>query len=125
MQYAGFTVMPLFGGLISQMVSNSIGDKNIVVLGMFNINHYTSPAYFMSFLSLVGIILLCTIFKDAHKHHEEVQKVQSALMLSADSTVDLVHYTMPRSDSHNRFGFSRQDLVIFGGILLNIATKGQ
>lgn len=116
-QYAGFTVMPVFGGAISDIVHDAMGSENFLFLGFFNINQYTSPAYFMVFLSLLSILLLCTIFNDAHKKHEDSQAKPSTPAEKEGQQDGL-------DQSDRRCGISRQDVVIYGAILLNIATKG-
>lgn len=110
MQYAGFTVMPMVGGVMADIFEN----KRIVLFGPVRLDEYTSPASFLAVVSLLCVVLLLTVFEDSYKAHELPAPPSERSRSETHHTTGLLGW----------FSLSRHDVVIFGGILLNISTKG-
>lgn len=110
-------VTPLIGGVLSDIFAD-VGTFHI--LGPLRADRYTSPALFMSLMSVGCIVLLATVFEDHVKLHESAKPRP---LPTPSRPAELIQSPMPRSP-RAWFQWSRQDLVILGAILLNVATKG-
>eukprot|EP00752_Nemacystus_decipiens_P015766 g14076.t1 len=63
-QYAGFTVMPVLGGLFSYL----LGSDEIPLIGRFLLlTQFTAPAFFVTVLSSAVLLLLYFVFKDGNR----------------------------------------------------------
>lgn len=114
MQYAGFTVMPMVGGVMADIFEN----KEIKIVGSLRLDEYTAPASFLAVVSLLCVVLLCAVFEDSYKTHE---------LPPPPSTRESINETEETHHTSGILGWcnlSRHDVVIVGGILLNISTKG-
>ena len=106
-QYAGFTVMPLAGGVMSEYLHG----VNIHLFAGFYLNEFAAPAYFMGILAVISIILLQTVFRNRNKQ-SKIPK-------------DKVNEDHNERKDYGLLGkWSKVDFIITGGFLLNIATKG-
>jgi len=114
MQYAGFTCMPMVGGALA----DAFEGKSIKIVGSMRIDSYTASALFLGFISLICVILLCTVFEDSYKAHEVPQPTN----IQDEEVIE--HPTHHETGFFGWLRLSRQDVVIVGGILLNISTKG-
>lgn len=108
-------VTPLIGGLLSDLFKD-IG--TVPIVGPLRADLYTSPALFMSIMTLMSIILLLTVFEDHVKLHESSKKAPT--VAAAPVSVNATEPAQPAG----WLQLGRQDLVILGAILLNVATKG-
>ena len=109
-QYGGFTVTPAFGALFNKI----LGD-NDYQYGIFRLNMFTAPAYFMSCVIIFTLYLLSTYFKDRTRVQVVTDnKKQSRRRQAIDEVA-------------NQMTFIRltiYDCCMLGCMLLNVATKG-
>lgn len=109
-QYGGFTVTPAFGALF-----NKIFHQKEYRIGLFRLNMYTAPAYFMASVVIATIAVLLIFFKDR-------QRFETAKPIEKKSQKRMViDYT---ANSMTRINLTVYDCCILGCMLLNIATKG-
>eukprot|EP00977_Amphora_coffeiformis_P003821 scaffold766_cov179-Amphora_coffeaeformis.AAC.4 len=113
-QYAGFTMTPFFGALFSLIFQgNEVYDPD--EFRLFRMTMYTAPAYFMTFLLVVNLVILLVYFKDR-------QRITIVKDVKKKSTNQLA-----REDYGNTttwIGLTIYDCCILGCLLLNVATKG-
>lgn len=65
-QHAGFTVMPVLGGLFSYL----LGSEEIPLIGRFLVlTQFTAPAFFVTALSSAVFFLLYFVFQDGERAH--------------------------------------------------------
>jgi len=108
-QYAGFTVTPLIGAFFSHV----FGEKQHKFLeGAFVLDAYTAPAYFMTFMVSIIIMLLCTCFQ-GRDSGPKTKKKKIVVEDGEDSVASkrICMYTV-------------YEIVLIGCMLLNFATRG-
>eukprot|EP00903_Cladosiphon_okamuranus_P018701 g17214.t1 len=100
-QYAGFTVMPVLGGLFSYL----LGSEEIPVIGkILMLTQFTAPAFFVTAMSSAVFLLLYFIFKDGIRR-QSAKKASSAKELSGvASGVSLVPTVATDLDSDDGRG---------------------
>ena len=145
-QYAGFTVTPFLGALFNQVFADSNYEW-----GIFRLNMYTAPAYFMTMCVAGTLVILRTFFRNRQRI-ETVQiptKTTEQKMpnvtakqetISGDIDDPIVRKSQRRQwidqvANTNAFGWCGSaistniyltiyDACILGCMLLNVATKG-
>lgn len=75
MQYTGFTVMPVVGGLFCGLVKPSGVIPGGWRLGALDLNEFTLPGYFMTAVASLSLALLLTVFKDKKRAEKKKAKV--------------------------------------------------
>lgn len=109
-QYTGFTVTPFVGSLFSYIFKN---EENEIKAGIFYLNAYSAPAYFMTIMSCITLFILLTKFQDRGRF--------SVGAKNKKKPSDLDEY----SSAMVCCGFlTLYDACILGCMLLNIASKG-
>ena len=63
MQYAGFTVTPIFGALISYLALNYNPNQNNYI----NLNEYNASSIVLSTFGMISIILLFNAFNEQNR----------------------------------------------------------
>jgi hypothetical protein len=106
-QYAGFTVTPIFGALFNFLIK----DKEYK-FGLFRINMFTAPAYFMAVVVAFTLFILSKYFRHRIPTHKPPTKSKNR------KAVDEV------SRSTTCIGITVYDCCILGCMLLNISSKG-
>jgi len=146
LQYAGFTVTPCVGGLLSYMIR----DNNYQLVLGFKLSQFTAPAFTMLLLAMVGIAFLVTLFSD-YVPKQALKPVESRPVIPSESVDDnLRNYgdgTMPPTpvpadkkdadggpDTPGRERIHSGDLaecpeslwksMVAWGLIMNIVTKG-
>lgn len=70
-QYAGFTVMPVLGGLFSYL----LGSEEIPLVGRFlMLTQFTAPAFFVAAMSSAVFLLLYFIFQDGESFSHDRER---------------------------------------------------
>uniref|UniRef100_A0A7S2K957 Major facilitator superfamily (MFS) profile domain-containing protein n=1 Tax=Leptocylindrus danicus TaxID=163516 RepID=A0A7S2K957_9STRA len=111
-QYGGFTVTPFIGAAFAHKYDNAenqYADFN-VEKRLFVWNQYTAPAYFMSLVCVMTLVMLYAVFED--RTRDKAAKKKS----STDSN--------ELANSLTWLGITVYDAAILGCMLLNVATKG-
>lgn len=113
-QYAGFTMTPIFGALFSFLLrGNEMYDPNEFKL--FRLTMYTAPAYFMSLLILINLVVLAVYFQDRRRMNlVKDNKKKSSSQVAREDFGNMTTW----------IGLSIYDCCILGCLLLNVATKG-
>lgn len=107
-QYAGFTVTPLFGAVFNRL----LGDRNIPVLGsLVQLNMFTAPAYFMTVLLSMTLGCVLTFFQ-GRTRIATTSKSKKRLEIDAEA------------NKMTWVGLTVYDCCILGCMLLNVSTKG-
>jgi len=70
-QFSGFTVTPLVGAAISSFFAN---DKHVIHVGIFLVNAYTAPAYFMAILCIIILFLMSKYFRGRKRDPADTAK---------------------------------------------------
>jgi ceroid-lipofuscinosis MFS transporter 7 len=112
-QYGGFTVTPAFGALFTKLL-----DDAEYKWGLFRMNKYTAPAYFMAVIVASTMATLCMFFQDRQRHAVAVpeRKKKSARRQEIDSLASAEVGWLCRVTVY--------DCCILGCMLLNVSTKG-
>jgi ceroid-lipofuscinosis MFS transporter 7 len=112
-QYGGFTVTPIVGAFFNWFFSNQEEDENghLPILNMF-----TAPAYFMSVVATVTLVVLLTKFKDRKRISTIKDDTQKKSRRRQE--IDLV------ANATTFVGLTVYDCCILGFMLLGAATKG-
>ncbi len=81
MQYAGFTVMPVVGGLFSYV----LGSAKIPLVGRFMmLTQFTAPAFFVAAMAGAVFVLLWSVFQDGESRRErETEREKERVSLFA------------------------------------------
>ena len=109
-QYAGFTVTPAFGALFNKV----FGDKSFQ-FGLFRLDMFTAPAYFMTIVVSITIALLLTFFQDRQRYHvAQPDKKKSQKRQAIDAV----------ANSMTCVNLTVYDCCVLGCMLLNVSTKG-
>lgn len=109
-QYAGFTVTPFIGSLFTKLL-----DDREYKLGIFRLNMYTAPAYFMNLVITFTLVMMILFFRDrARKSAPKNAKKKSAKRVAIED----------RANAMTFVGLSVYDCCILGCMLLNVSTKG-
>lgn len=109
-QYGGFTMTPAIGSCFIQAFED--GDYSVAG-GLFRLNKFTAPAYFMSAVVVFTIAMIVLYFKDrkfAPSNAKKSQKRQNIDDFASSAT--------------RCFGLSIYDCCIIGCMLLNVSTRG-
>lgn len=109
-QYAGFTVTPFVGSFLSYLFQD-----NEFKFGLFRLNMYTAPAYFMNLIVTGTIICMVLFFRDrvrikAPKNTKQKSAKRTAIEDAANNMTFV--------------GLTVYDCCILGCMLLNVSTKG-
>mmetsp|Transcript_15740 Transcript_15740/g.23959 ORF Transcript_15740/g.23959 Transcript_15740/m.23959 type:complete len:510 (+) Transcript_15740:151-1680(+) len=107
-QYGGFTMTPFLGATFTAILK-----EDGIGYGLFQLNMYTAPAFFMCFICLVTLFLLLFLFQDPEiesKAKKKSKKEQSRDELGGTPV----------------FGglLTVYDACLIGCMFLNISTKG-
>lgn len=138
-QYAGFTMTPFFGSLFikilgdndyqwgyvgfiryerlcTEIVSHLLNSHHLYVYAHspIRLNMYTAPAYFMTTICAISLVILSTCFVDRQRLKTKKDKKKSKRRSAID---DMANQT-------TMIGLTTYDACILGCMLLNIATKG-
>mmetsp|Transcript_25181 Transcript_25181/g.46948 ORF Transcript_25181/g.46948 Transcript_25181/m.46948 type:complete len:513 (-) Transcript_25181:191-1729(-) len=109
-QYAGFTVTPFVGAIFTK----TLEDVDLQ-WGVFRINMYTAPAYFMSCVIIVTLVVITLYFRDRVRiQTQKDSKKKSSRRAAIDDHANRMTFV----------GLTVYDCCIFGCMLLNVATKG-
>lgn len=109
-QYGGFTVTPFIGAFF-----NKVFQDNEFKIGLFRLNMYTAPAYFMNAVVITTIVVMLLFFRDRVRLQVPKQNLKKSVK------------RMTIEDTANRItavGLTVYDCCILGCMLLNISTKG-
>ena len=109
-QYAGFTVTPIIGAAFYSFFSH---EGRGVEAGIFVLNAYTAPAYFMSFVCIVTLILMSIFFRGRNQMRNFPSRISRKRLEANDL-----------ANTPTRIGLTVFDACIVGCMLLNVATKG-
>jgi ceroid-lipofuscinosis MFS transporter 7 len=109
-QYAGFTMTPFFGALFNTL----LGDSDYQY-GIFRLNMFTAPAYFMTMIVAITLVVLSKFFQDRNRI---VVKKDIGKKSTRRVAVDAV------ANSQTMIGMTVYDCCIMGCMLLNVSTKG-
>jgi ceroid-lipofuscinosis MFS transporter 7 len=108
-QYAGFTVTPFFGALFNHLLV-----YKDYKWGIFRLNMFTAPAYFMTLVIMGTLTILLYHFQDRHR----IETTKDAKKSMKRAAVDEV------SNTRTWIGLTIYDCCILGCMLLNVSTKG-
>jgi ceroid-lipofuscinosis MFS transporter 7 len=108
-QYAGFTVTPFFGALFNFAFQN-----NDYQYGIFRLNMFTAPAYFMACFVVGTFFVLIFFFQDRHRIYIRKEAKKSKKRAAMEDIANAVTW----------IGISVYDCCILGCMLLNVSTKG-
>ncbi|EEC49948.1 predicted protein [Phaeodactylum tricornutum CCAP 1055/1] len=108
-QYAGFTVTPFFGALFNFAFQN-----NDYQYGIFRLNMFTAPAYFMACFVVGTFFVLIFFFQDRHRICIRKEAKKSKKRAAMEDIANAVTW----------IGISVYDCCILGCMLLNVSTKG-
>mmetsp|Transcript_209 Transcript_209/g.295 ORF Transcript_209/g.295 Transcript_209/m.295 type:complete len:491 (+) Transcript_209:108-1580(+) len=111
-QYGGFTVTPFFGALFSHVIQDESYE-----MGIFQLNKFTAPAYFMFVICFITLILLIFVFQD----RERSSKKSSNDFLPKSKRRTLIDEL---ANTTTWIGLTTYDACLLGCMLLNVATKG-
>jgi len=109
-QYAGFTVTPAFGALFNKV----FGDKSFG-FGLFRLDMFTAPAYFMTIVVAGTIFMLLTFFQDRQRCHVAQPNRKKSQKRQAIDEV---------ANSMTCVKLTVYDCCVLGCMLLNVSTKG-
>jgi len=109
-QYAGFTVTPFIGAAFYKLFSQ---EGSGIQAGIFVLNEFTAPAYFMSLICILLLIVISIFFQNRKRIRKD-KKRKSSRQQSVD---DFANKT-------TSVGITLYDACILGCMLLNVATKG-
>jgi len=112
-QYGGFTVTPFFGSMFSKAFGNT--DYQ---LGPLRLNMFTAPAYFMTLVCSITMVVLVKCFQDRQRI-DVAKDVEQKKKSRRRQAIDDVAYAKACFGSITIY-----DCCILGCMLLNIATKG-
>jgi len=110
-QYAGFTVTPIIGAGFYRFFSQ---EGRGIYAGIFVLNEYTAPAYFMGALCIINLVLMALFFRDRTRVRNDSGKRKSRKQQSIDD------FAMKTT----AVGITIYDACILGCLLLNVSTKG-
>lgn len=112
-QYGGFTMTPAIGALFIK----AFGENDYLLLGgLFRLNMYTAPAYFMALIVAFTIVVMYYFLEDkTHVHNSNNDMKKS---LKRQQIEDYATSITPL------FGLTIFDLCILGCMFLNVTTKG-
>lgn len=108
-QYGGFTVTPCFGALFIFLM----GDRDYI-FGLFRLNMYTAPAYFMTTLIAATLVVLALFFRDRQRLTLQKDAKKSVRQEMRDDYANSMTF----------IGLSVFDCCVLGCFLLNVSTKG-
>jgi len=112
LQYAGTAVTPFIGSFLVYIYSD---ENNVVQKGLFLVNEYTAPAYFLMCMVMIMSVLLLTVFTDRYKESKPAGARKSSRKIERERLQNELVF----------FGkFTRYDACLYGCMLLNTATKG-
>eukprot|EP01035_Chromulina_nebulosa_P019843 gene19843-25792_t len=117
LQYAGFTMSPVFGSLFSQ-IGNSSGNNYLV---------YALPGYLIGVMSLTTFIGLLTVFENIKSNSKpQVVKKSTSPSIGMASTAIIIktEASVTQNSSSRSIDESRILFLIIAFILLNVSTKG-
>lgn len=111
-QYTGFTVTPLVGAFFAHYFSeNSISYFN----GLFTLDAYTAPAYFMTLMCSIIILLIRTSFQGRRSISAPKAKKSKKNAQTQDS----------ENEGERKFlSFTIYEITLVGCMLLNFCTRG-
>lgn len=110
-QYAGFTVTPIFGSIFVKIFSE---DGSGIDAGFFQLNAFTAPAYFMTLVCSSTLVVLTTMFGNRHRSKNPPKKKSKRAVAKEEV-----------SSARTLFGLvTVYDACILGCMLLNVSTKG-
>ena len=87
--------------------------SNCIINRIFVLNEFTAPAYFMSLMCILNLILISIFFQDRKRIRKDTKR-KSSRQQSVD---DFANKT-------TSIGITVYDACILGCMLLNVATKG-
>ena len=108
-QYGGFTVTPFVGSFFIFI----LGDLDLRA-GPLRLNKYTAPAYFMTVITAVTLVVLFAFFRDRQRISLQKDARKSAKQAVRDDYANAMTF----------IGLTVFDCCILGCFLLNISTKG-
>jgi len=110
-QYAGFTVSPVIGAIFSKIFYN---EEMIMKKGIFVLDGYTAPAYFMGVVCVFTLYLVATKLEDRRRIKPNKKGRKSMKRTQIDELANTMTFV----------GLSIYDCCIIGCMLLNVSTKG-
>lgn len=112
LQYAGSSVTPFIGAIFAKIFEE---EGSGIGSGFFALDQYTCPAYFMSILCIITLILLRTSFQDRHRPAAPVAKKKSRRQSQRDDF----------GNTPAIFGLTTTyEACLACCILINVAAKG-
>mmetsp|Transcript_6294 Transcript_6294/g.9144 ORF Transcript_6294/g.9144 Transcript_6294/m.9144 type:complete len:501 (-) Transcript_6294:357-1859(-) len=111
LQYAGTTVTPFIGSFFVEIFARDDGEIN---KGLFSINEYIAPAYFMMILSIIAFYLLSNKFVDRKREVNPNKKKSSRRQELERVANERVFYGY----------LSKYEACLLLCMLLNLGTKG-
>eukprot|EP00529_Nitzschia_sp_RCC80_P018449 CAMPEP_0113483004 /NCGR_PEP_ID=MMETSP0014_2-20120614/23210_1 /TAXON_ID=2857 /ORGANISM="Nitzschia sp." /LENGTH=514 /DNA_ID=CAMNT_0000376537 /DNA_START=4 /DNA_END=1548 /DNA_ORIENTATION=+ /assembly_acc=CAM_ASM_000159 len=109
-QYAGFTVTPFIGALFNLTLQNVD-----LQWGPLRLNMFTAPAYFMSSVVILTLVLMRFYFRDRTRHQTaKDNNKKSAKRAAIDDHANQMTFV----------GLTVYDCCILGCMMLNVSTKG-
>ena len=108
-QYAGFTVTPVFGSLFNRL----LGDANYKLMGssVVQLNMFTAPAYCMTLVLALTLACILTFFQGRNRF---TTTKKSKKRLAIDQAANKMTWV----------GLTVYDCCVLGCMLLNVSTKG-
>ena len=110
-QYAGFAVTPLLGAAFNALFSN----EPVYLLGILPVSMFTAPAYFMTLVST--LVILLTYFQNRQRIYIRKPNKTARKSLKRQE-IDRIAKTT------TWIGLTVYDCCILGCMLLNVSTKG-
>ena len=108
-QYGGFTVTPFIGSFFIWAFNGR--EYN---LGPLRLDQFTAPAYFMSVVCMLTLVVLLVFFRHRQRISIKKSSKKSAKQAARDEFANTTTF----------IGLTIYDCCILGCFLLNIATKG-
>lgn len=63
-QYAGFTMTPILGAMLSALAYQNLEDP---ISAHYTVNQYSLPVFFLMVICVLAILLLCSVFVDVSR----------------------------------------------------------
>lgn len=103
-------ITPLY--LLSSLLLSRVSIY-LSIYSIFVLNEFTAPAYFMSLICIINLVLISIFFQDRERQRKDTKR-KSRKQAYVDDFANIT----------TAFGITIYDACILGCMLLNVATKG-